>query len=247
MRRLIVGIVATIAVYGLFYLHPQKASPAQDWRDDVWLWLIAGTFTLAALVMLLPSIPWTWRGVGLFLTSLGAAALYGGVLWTRRDDPSGDLPETWADLIRALYVVGGLLLLYGLLDWLGVWWRDRQRPTRSPDDLDRSGVGAAEQDAGASDNLRRSVRCAAQVIVAGVVNELLERHGVYNAKGWWEVIVVAGYAGTSNMVWNTVEDGLGVRFLGPLDHRLGDAVIAADTTHPTVHPRRRASDWTDNG
>ncbi len=235
MKRLVIGIAATVAVYGLFYLHPQKASPAQDWRDDVWLWLIAGTFTLAALVMLLPSIPWTWRAVGLYLTSLGTAALYGGVLWTRRDDPSGDLPETWGDVIRALYVVGGLLLLYGLLDWLGAWWREWRRPTRSPDDLDRSGVGPVGRGVGMSDNARRSVRCAAQVLVAGFVNELMERHGVYNATGWWEVLIVAGFAGWSNMLWNTVEDAIGMRFLGPLDHRLGDAVIAADTTHTTVH------------
>lgn len=131
MRKLALGIAATAAVYGAFWLHPQQPPPALDWRDDMWIGLVAGTFALAALVMLLSRAPWTWRAVGLFLTSLGAAALYGAILWTRRDgNPSPAIPETWGDMIRALYIVGGPLLLIGLLDFLATSWRERRLPER---------------------------------------------------------------------------------------------------------------------
>ncbi len=236
MRKLIAGLVAVLVVYILFYLHPQTPPPALDWRDDVWVSLITGTSILAALVMLLPRLPWTWRAVGLFLTSLATAALYAGVLWTRHDsNPTPGIPETWADVIRALYVVGGPLLLYGLLVWLGDRWRERRGTPYPPDARDRSGVGLVGQDVGMSDNVRRSVRCAAQVLVAGFVYKALGPLGDYASPGWEGIALLALASGISNMVWNTGEDAIGMRFLGPLDHRLGDAVIAAETTHTTVH------------
>lgn len=132
MRKFAFGTAATAAVYGAFFLHPQRPPPALDWRDDVWIGFVAGTFALAALVMLLPRAPWTWRAVGLFLTSLGTANLYGAILWTRRDgNPSPAIPEWWGDVIRALYVVGGPLLLIGLLDFLAEFWRERRPSERT--------------------------------------------------------------------------------------------------------------------
>jgi len=241
MKRVIAGCLATAVVYGLFWLHPAAVPPAQDWRDDAWISLVTVTFMLAALVMLIPRIPWTWRGVGLFLTSLATASLWGGVLRSRHDDnPLPIIPETWVDVFRSLYIVGGVLLLYGLLDWLWGWWTDRRGAAASLDGRDRSGIGPAEPGAGVSDNARRSVRCAAQVVVAGFIHEMFERYGVYNSTGWWEVVIVAAYAGVSNMIWNTVEDAPGMRFFGPLDHRLGDEALGK---RGTVHPRRRAGDW----
>ena len=104
---------------------------------------------------------------------------------------------------------------------------------------------------GLSDNVRRSVRCVVQVLIAGLVHELLESNGVYMVDGWWEAFVVAAYAGTSNLIFNTLEDRWGVRFLPPLDHQLGDAAIGRQARHhraqgdsaATVFPRRRAEDW----
>lgn len=170
MRRFVAGTVATVAVYGAFYLHSSPVPPDQEWQDDAWITVVVGTFTVATLVMLLPRIPWTWRGVGVFLTTVSFAALYGLILRQRHGEPlsPGDA-EAWADVVRAGGVVGGPLLLYGLLDWLGDWfadtrlgrwlarsrfgrwvanrrlgdwWRDR-RAARSPDGLDRTGTGSS--------------------------------------------------------------------------------------------------------
>jgi len=144
MKKLIAGIVATAVIYGLFYLYASPTPPETDWRDEVWIGFVTATFTLAAIIMLMPRVPWTWRGVGLFLTSFATASLWGGVLYSRHDDdPSPRIPEEWVDLVRALYIVGGPLLLWGLLAWLGDQWREWRTTTESRDSLDRAGLGPA--------------------------------------------------------------------------------------------------------
>lgn len=78
---------------------------------------------------------------------------------------------------------------------------------------------------GFDDNLRRSVRCLSQGLIGGLVHQTLEANGVYDVRGWGEPVAVAVYMGVSNLVWNTLEDRWGVRFLPPRDHVLGDAAI----------------------
>jgi len=223
MSRVIVTVILVVAVYALFWLHPAAIAPATDWIDDAWILMVTATTTLASLVMLVSRTrnAWTWRALGLLLMSLAAASLWGGVLYSRHDaDPTPRIPETWVDLVRTFYIVGSPMLLWGLLVWLREWWPSRRDATA--EELE---VSWWDGTMGISDNARRSIRCAAQVAVAGVIHESLERSDVYTVMGWWEFVVVAMYAGISNMIWNTVEDGIGMRFFGPLDHRLGDAVI----------------------
>jgi hypothetical protein len=94
-------------------------------------WLLIGIgliYALAVLVMLVGTRYWTVRGLGLLGTLAGDAVAYttlgGSVLgWY-------ETPEWRIDLISALFLTGGALMLTGLLFWL---WRTRFGTRDEPD------------------------------------------------------------------------------------------------------------------
>lgn len=94
------------------------------WPWDRWILLyISAVYLLAVLVMLLGTRIWSARGLGLLGTALGDAGLYLGVARARFGGPP--LARWELDLVRALFLVGGTLLLAGLVWWLADWLRGR--------------------------------------------------------------------------------------------------------------------------
>lgn len=133
MRLLQASIATTAGVWGAFYLHPSPPPGQYDFWDKIIIAEIAGVFTFAVAVMLASRTEWTFRGIGLLLSSFGLAVLfllanvmaYVGVtrgyippetmLPHSRLDPG--IREAVQDLGRATLGVGGLLLLIGLIFW----------------------------------------------------------------------------------------------------------------------------------
>lgn len=89
-------------------------------RDtDSWILVgIGAVYAFAALAILLGTRRWDSRALGQLLTYLGDAGFY-GVIGASRFGWRGGLSGAEVDLIRALFVVGGALLGFGLLFWLG--------------------------------------------------------------------------------------------------------------------------------
>jgi hypothetical protein len=111
------------AIYALLWWH--ESSPT----EDGWLLIVIGAiYALAVLVMLIGTRYWTIRGLGLLGTLAGDAVAYttlGGAAlgWF-------DVPEWRLDLVRALFLGGGSLMVAGLLLWL---WRTRGGTRDEPD------------------------------------------------------------------------------------------------------------------
>lgn len=86
--------------------------------QDRWILLGVGSvYALAAIVMLIGTRYWTIRGLGLFGTVTGDAMFYLALAspqfgWT------GRATDDYFNIIRALFIVGGALLLIGLCLWL---------------------------------------------------------------------------------------------------------------------------------
>ena len=105
------------------------------WRDsapfqDKWILLCIGSaYALSVLVMLIGTRYWTIRGLGLFGTLLGDAMFYLSLAfprWGWAEPPSND----YLNVVRALFIVGGTLLLIGLSMWI---WRTRFGLREEPD------------------------------------------------------------------------------------------------------------------
>ena len=115
-------LLAVAGVWGLFQLH----SSTQE-QDARLLLSVSIVYGVGILVMLIGTDEWTARNLGLFSTITADALLYGlGALAALRYIDPVDEPEV--DLIRALFAIGGTLLLIGLLRWMserGVSRRER--------------------------------------------------------------------------------------------------------------------------
>lgn len=116
-----------------------------DIVDDALRVFICLVFVVAATVMLISRREWSARAMGLFLTSVASAAVYGGSFYADHmvlDRTCltleggqvtcfpGGIPEPWLDFIRALFVVGGTLLAYGLTVWIMEFVRTFRRLPR---------------------------------------------------------------------------------------------------------------------
>ena len=140
MKLLASGIAATGAVWAALYTQPEPLSPGLV--DKAIVSEISIVFWFGAVVMLASRRSWTIRAVGLFLTSVGIAALFGlsaHTLWFSR--PSDGVREAFIDLGRATLAIGGLLLFVGLSEysyrrWGAVVTRDALHPG-DPGFLDR--------------------------------------------------------------------------------------------------------------
>lgn len=118
------GLAALIgAVWGVFILHDTEP------REDTWLLLGIGVmYGLAILVMLTATWRWTLRGLGILATMSADCLLYGsagltGLGWI------SPRTEWQIDLIRACFVVGGVLMVIGLIRYM---WELRVTQDRLP-------------------------------------------------------------------------------------------------------------------
>ncbi len=121
MKRLLFWtiIVALVWIAYQFY-DSQRGDPF----DRINLVQVAVTFALAALVQIVWTRDWPMRTVGVLFTALGTAIVFGQSGWRWITDTG--YPEWFLDIGRALYTVGGPLLLLGLI----LWVRDTRRDSR---------------------------------------------------------------------------------------------------------------------
>lgn len=110
--RLLLFCAVAGALWGLLSVH--ESTPEED---RLIVLVIGVIYAVAVLVMLIGTRVWTVRGLGLLgtlsadavLYTTSAAAAYG---WT-------DGAVEWRlDLVRALFLVGGALMAYGLIRWV---------------------------------------------------------------------------------------------------------------------------------
>jgi hypothetical protein len=116
VARLVPLLLAAGTVFAVWLAFSQHEFTPRD-RDDAYiLTFIGSAYVVAALFLLAFTRQWSLRGLGQLGTYLGDAGLYltaGGSRLGWR----GPLTEAEANLIRALFVVGGCLLISGL-----AWW-----------------------------------------------------------------------------------------------------------------------------
>lgn len=119
MRLFASGVAALAVSWGVLYAIPSGGQGEYSALDRVLVHEIAFVFAFAAVVMVISRRSWTFRAVGLFLTSVGTAFLYGltstltyGVTLTPGQR------EAWLDLARAGLGLGGLLVFVGLVIYL---------------------------------------------------------------------------------------------------------------------------------
>ena len=92
---------------------------------------IGAIMLLGSLVMLAFTRVWTERGIGLLYVLLGGAILeLGSVILLKRPALIVDWAEPTRDSVRALWLVGGPLMLYGFIRYGWDMWKTRhgQRP-----------------------------------------------------------------------------------------------------------------------
>lgn len=105
------------AIFGLFTILDTTRN------EDAWLLLfIACTYALGVLVMLLGTTRWSLRGLGLLGTMSGDALLYG--VSAMRVLGWVEVGAWFGNLVRACFLVGGILMMFGLLRW---FWEQRSR------------------------------------------------------------------------------------------------------------------------
>ena len=114
MRHPIVILLALAAVLTVA-VHSLAPASVEHWLDPIMLTVIVLAYLAAALVMLWRTgwAMWTPLGAGLLATMTADALLYGYILLPRLD-VDRVLADWWLALVRALLVVGGPFVLFGL-------------------------------------------------------------------------------------------------------------------------------------
>jgi hypothetical protein len=100
--------------------------------NEVTLVLIGASSLAAIIVMLIGTNEWTTRGIGIFFNKWGALILFGAAWLALRG--WGDGIGKWErSALRSCYIVGSLLFLYGVLQFLretleyGRWYIRRRK------------------------------------------------------------------------------------------------------------------------
>lgn len=109
--KLILTIVAVLITWSLLSFVDDD-----HYIDNAVLAIILTTFLLASWVIIVDtdSESWSARTSGILLTSIAVLWFYGGVAYRLWLEPSR--PPKWQlDMLRALYVVGGPLFMFGLM------------------------------------------------------------------------------------------------------------------------------------
>lgn len=119
------------AMWGLLQFHDSPLPPDIDPLDITILVLVAASYALGVVVMLIGTRRWGARSVALLATWAGDATLYGGGVYARlfglqRTD------EWWTDFTRSLFVIGGSLLVFCYLRWGVSFWRGEEHKQQEP-------------------------------------------------------------------------------------------------------------------
>lgn len=115
MTKLMGWIVAVVVVFVVFRVwEPRNAEPL----DAVIVGMIGTTFLIVGIVMIVMTRTWTARGLGLVSAILGTAVLYLGTLAIYLVPETARYAEVISDATRALLLVGGPLVLYGIVRYL---------------------------------------------------------------------------------------------------------------------------------
>ncbi len=129
MKYFVGGVAATATLYGALYLYNSPPAGQYDTIDKFIVGEIMVTFAFGAIVMFCSRKHWTFRGVGVFLMSLGisiAFALssliaYKGVSYDENGKAVSNLDpglrQGISDLDRSLLFVGGFMFFVGLFDY----------------------------------------------------------------------------------------------------------------------------------
>lgn len=129
MRVFWMGMLTVALVWALLQRYTSTES---DRIDNLIVTAIAAIFALASLVMIAGTFRWSIRAFGLLCTSLATAIIYGTESYTR--NVSHRPPqEPVLDLARAMFIVGGPLLLFGLISWIGANWNPSKRVVNERD------------------------------------------------------------------------------------------------------------------
>jgi hypothetical protein len=131
MKLLYGGLAALAAFWLVLYEFNESPGVGKYSRvDKLLVYEIAIVFTFAALVMLFSRTSWSFRAVGLFLTSVGTATLYwlSSFLASGKQVSAGTR-EAWLDLARAGLAIGGIMVFIGLIWYVGgrIYLRDELR------------------------------------------------------------------------------------------------------------------------
>lgn len=123
VHPLLDALTLMLLTWGLLQFHDTTLN---DPIDLIVVLLIGLTYSISGLVMLLGTKRWSARSMGLFLTAIGNATLWNSAAYNRLIQPNNpSVPEPVLDLVRACYLVGGPLVLFGLGAWVVVkWWPD---------------------------------------------------------------------------------------------------------------------------
>lgn len=107
----VVGLLVTGILAALYYWI------GDDPRHDQFsAGIIAISFGLAALVILLFTERWSWRAVGVMIAMAGTAIVY-SIIWGRANDLFNANPLLTRSILRSSLDVGGVLLFIGLMVW----------------------------------------------------------------------------------------------------------------------------------
>lgn len=106
-----IGLTATAAIAALYYWIGENNA-----HDQISAGVIALSFGLAAIIVLIFTERWSWRAVGVMIAMAGTSIVY-TLIWGRANDLFAANPLLTRSILRASLDLGGLLLLFGLIVW----------------------------------------------------------------------------------------------------------------------------------